>query len=96
MPDREVLSCKGLDTRVRLGSVDSGHFDCVEYLTVGSTATSITSKDWLNQSLAATVDDSSSIRAHNLMKFGRFVRLIELTNYLRSSVHAGVMPETAD
>ena len=32
------------------------------------------------------------------MKLGRFVRLIELIEYLRNLVHAGVltMPETAD
>ena len=30
-------------------------------------------------------------------KFGRFMRLVELINYLRSSVHCGdFMPETAD
>ena len=89
MLDREVLCYKGLDTRVGLGSVDSRHFDCINCRVDDDDVDSIC-KDWLNQPLAATLY-SSSIRAHNLIKFGRFIRLIELIDYLRSLVHTGVL-----
>ena len=82
MPDREVLCYKGLDKRVRLGSVDSRHFDCVDCRIDGDVDSIC--NDWLNQLLAAALY-SSSIRAHNLIRFGRFIRLIELIDYLRSS-----------